>query len=140
MAGGTLVSFTAAVKLGTVTLPVAIVADYGVHRAALVGGVLGFAVGASIMALWLFMTVLMLRFFPEPQAKAVCRPWRWALWTGFTLALFWAVTRAYHFYRLFDDLKSLPGSFAILLIWGTTAWYLLALGAWVAAIREKSKQ
>jgi hypothetical protein len=126
-----------ALKLELVAVPAAAMADFGFHRAAIIGGVWGSMVAVSITALWGFTVLLMLRFFPSvPTDAATSSLKRGALVIVFLLGLCWTAARTYEFYTSFSGPYSVAGALAMLAIWGLTTFYSFGLGAWAAAIRR----
>jgi hypothetical protein len=126
-----------ALKLELVALPAAAMADFGIHRAAIIGGVSGCMVAVSITALWGFAMVLMLRFFPSvPPHAATSALKRGASVIVFLLGLCWTAARTYEFYTSFSGASSVAGALGVLAIWGVTTFYSFGLAAWAAVIRR----
>lgn len=126
-----------ALKLELVAVPAAAMADFGIHRAAIIGGILGCMVAVSFTALWGFAMVLMLRFFPSVPTDAATSSLRQsASVIVFLLGLCWTAVRTYEFYSSFSGPYSIAGALAVLAIWGVTTFYSFGLTAWAAIIRR----
>jgi hypothetical protein len=126
-----------ALKLELVAIPAAAMADFGLHRAAIIGGSLGSMAAVSITALWGFAMVLMLKFFPTVPINAATNSLkRGSSAIVFLLGLCWTAVRTYEFYSSFSGPRSIAGALTVLAIWGVTAFYSFGLAAWAAVIRR----